>query len=87
MILALAAIALLAVGYVLGRLRPYQRLGDWADWQLRFHLDRWTSRPRRAALFSLLLITDPVPAIDVWRHRKDPPTPRSPATQIRRTRP
>lgn len=77
-----SALALLAVGYAIGRLRPYQRLGDWADWQLRFHLDRWTSRPRQAVLFGLLLVTDPVRTIDAWRHRKDPPPRRSPAVRI-----
>ncbi|WP_329474291.1 hypothetical protein OIE75_40980 (plasmid) [Streptomyces sp. NBC_01723] len=77
-----AALVLLAVGYVIGRYRPYQRLGDWADWQLRFHLNRWTSRPRQAALFALLLLTDPVRTVDAWRHRKDPPPPLSPAVRI-----
>jgi hypothetical protein len=32
---ALAAAAL-AAGYLLGRLRPWQRLGDWAADQIRF---------------------------------------------------
>ncbi|MFD8899835.1 hypothetical protein [Streptomyces ardesiacus] len=77
-----AALGLLAAGYALGRYRPYQRLGDWADWQLRFHLDRWTSRPRQAVLFGLLLVTDPVHTINAWRHRNDPPPRRSPAVRI-----
>ncbi|MFD0555353.1 hypothetical protein ACFQ0X_43845 [Streptomyces rectiviolaceus] len=77
----LIAVALL-VGYALGRVRPYNRLGDWADWQLRFHLDRWASKPRQAALLTLLLLTDPFATVHAWRHRKDHPPPRSPALQI-----
>ncbi|MFF8495132.1 hypothetical protein ACF06O_30305 [Streptomyces albidoflavus] len=30
------AVAALAAGYLLGRLRPWQRLGDWAAGQVRF---------------------------------------------------
>jgi hypothetical protein len=75
--------ALLAGGYALGRARPYTRLADWTNWQLRFHLDRWTSRPRQAALFSLLLLTDPVRTVAAWRHRKDPEPERAPALKFR----
>lgn len=78
-----AALALLAAGYAIGRYRPYEKLADWTDWQLRFHLDRWTSRPRQVALFTLLLITDPVRTVYGWRHRHDPLPSRSPAVQIR----
>jgi hypothetical protein len=76
---AAAALGLFAAGYALGRIRPWDRLADWADWQLRFHLNRWTSRPRQAALFALLLLTDPIRTIYAWRHRNDPPPLRSPA--------
>lgn len=78
-----AALGLLTVGYAIGRYRPYEKLADWTDWQLRFHLNRWTSRPRQVVLFTLLLITDPVRTVHGWRHRNDPPPPRSPAVQIR----
>lgn len=81
-LVALTALALLVAGYTLGRYRPYRRLGDWADWQLRFHLHRWASKPRQAALLTLLLLTDPFGTVHAWRHRKDPPPPRSPAIQI-----
>ncbi|TRV72564.1 hypothetical protein FKN01_29690 [Streptomyces sp. 130] len=77
---ALAVLAALAAGYGLGRWRPWYRLGDWANWQVRFHFARWNgSRPREAALFVLLLATDPVRTVRAWRHRNDPPPPRSPA--------
>ncbi|MHB9857656.1 hypothetical protein [Streptomyces sp. YIM S03343] len=67
----LALTAALAVGYLIGRTRPYERLADWANWQLRFHLDRWTTKPRQAVLFTLLLATDPARTVHAWRHRRD----------------
>jgi len=79
----LAIAAALAVGYALGRARLYTRLADWTNWQLRFHLDRWVSRPRQAALFGLLLLTDPVRTASAWRHRKDPEPERAPALKFR----
>lgn len=79
----LAIAAALAAGCGLGRLRPYERLADWANWQLRFHLGRWASRPRQAALFGLLLLTDPIRIVHAWRHRKDPEPERAPALKFR----
>ena len=76
--IAAAALGMLAAGYALGRIQPYDRLATWVNWELRFHLDRWTSKPRQAALFTLLLLTDPYPTIHAWRHRKDPPKPKAP---------
>lgn len=73
MLTAVVAAAALLVGYGLGRWRPWMRLGDWANWQVRFHLDRWTTRPRQVVLFGLLLATDPAHTIHAWRHRHDPP--------------
>lgn len=86
--LIVAALAALAAGYSLGRWRPWLRLGDWADWadwQVRFHLDRWSSRPRQAVLFGLLLATDPARTVHAWRHRADPPQLLAPAPRIRNT--
>lgn len=76
---ALALLAALAVGYGLGRWQPWRRLGDWTNWQLRFHLDRWESRPCQAVLFALLLTTDPTRTVRAWRRRNDPAATRSPA--------
>ncbi|WP_328903245.1 hypothetical protein OHR86_27990 [Streptomyces sp. NBC_00441] len=84
---ALAVLAALTAGYGLGRWRPWYRLGDWANWQVRFHLTRWNSRPREAALFALLLATAPAHTVRAWRHRNDPPPSRSPAVRIRTTPP
>lgn len=66
----------LAAGYLLGRLRPWVRLGDWANWQ------RYGNRPtglRYAAAWSALsvenitwLVTHPSKGWHAWRHRNDP---------------
>ncbi|MDK0525084.1 hypothetical protein [Streptomyces sp. ML-6] len=83
MSLTLAVLAALIAGYGLGRWQPYGRLAEWTNWQLRFHLGRWTSRPRQATLFALLMLTDPVGTLHAWRHRYDPPLPKSPPLHIR----
>lgn len=84
----LAAVATLAAGYFLGRARPVHRALDWANWQ------RYGRRPtglQYAAMWTLLsaenigwLIAHPVQGWHAWKHRNDPPPPRSPAPQIRR---
>lgn len=80
--------AVLAVGYALGRARLGHRASDWANWQ------RYGRRPtglRFAAMWTLLsaenigwLIAHPVKGWHAWKHRNDPPPPRSPAVEIRR---
>lgn len=67
-----AILIAITVGYTLGRIQPYDRLAEWTNWELRFHLDRWQSRPRQVALFALLLITDPVNLMAACRRRDDP---------------
>lgn len=79
----LLIVVALAVGYALGRTRPYDRLADWTNWQLRFGIDRWVSRPRQVVLFTLLLLTDTRRTVHAWRHRKDPEPPQSPAMTFR----
>ncbi|MCX5522243.1 hypothetical protein OG342_05090 [Streptomyces bobili] len=84
---ALMALALLALGYTLGRLRPLHRALDWANWQ-----SYRTARPaglRYAAMFALLsaenltwLAAHPAQGWHAWKHRNDPPPPRSPAVRI-----
>ena len=73
----------LAFGYGLGRWKPLHRASDWANWQ------RYGKRPtglRYWAVFTVLsaenigwLIIHPVQGVRAWRHRHDPPPPRSPA--------
>ena len=83
LILLAVAAAFTLFGYTIGRVRPYAKLADWTNWQLRFHIDHWVTRPRQAALFTLLLLTDTRNTLHAWRHRKDPPKPRSPAMTFR----
>lgn len=71
------------LGYTIGRIRPYDWLADWTNDQLRFHIERWVSRPRQAVLFTLLLATDTRRTIHAWRHRKDPEPERAPAMTFR----
>jgi hypothetical protein len=79
----LTAILLLAVGYLAGRIRPYVRLAEWTNWQLRFHTDQWATKPRMACLLALLLLTDPVNTVRVWLRRKDAPEPKAAPLEFR----
>ena len=82
--LALAAVAL-AAGYALGRIRPFHRVSDWANWQRH----RRPAGLRYAAVWTVLsienlawLATHPIAGWHAWQHRNDPPPPRSPAVTI-----
>jgi hypothetical protein len=58
----------LTLGYIIGRARPWLRLGDWADEQVRFYPGRWIGTfGREAFLYSALLATQPVRAFGVLR--------------------
>lgn len=79
----LAAALLLATGYGLGRWKPLHRASDWANWQ---HYGKRPTGARYWAMWTVLsvenigwLITHPVQGLHAWRHRNDPPPPRSPA--------
>lgn len=83
--IALMLLAALAVGYTVGRLRPWERLADWADWEIRVRRGRWaTTRARTAVLAAAFALTQPGRAWYAWRHRNHPPPPRSPAIRFRR---
>jgi hypothetical protein len=85
-----AAIALPVAGYALGRAQLGHRASEWAAWQSvgarpARHSARWW------AMFTVLsaenigwLIAHPAQGARAWKHRNDPPPPRSPAPQIRR---
>ncbi|CAL9667868.1 hypothetical protein SUDANB145_07254 (plasmid) [Streptomyces sp. enrichment culture] len=82
----LPALALLAAGYGLGRWRPALRAFDWAAWQ---RYGRQPTGLRYAALWVLLsvqslgwLAAHPRLGWEAWKHRNDPPPPRSPALQF-----
>lgn len=79
---------LLAAGYALGRYRPAQRASDWAHWQT-YRPNRKRHDTRWWTVFTILSVENlawiaahPVQARHAWRHRNDPPPPRSPAIQI-----
>lgn len=83
----LAALALLAVGYALGRYQPCRRASDWANWEV-YRPQRPTGL-RFAALWTVLstenlawLALHPRQGWHAWQHRNDPPPPRSPAVRI-----
>lgn len=88
---ALAAVALaLTAGYLLGRARLGHRASDWAHWLMygrrltRRDWQWWVAQPVFAVEIAAVLIAHPRRTIHAWRHRNDPPPPRSPAPQIRR---
>ncbi|MDW8804330.1 hypothetical protein P1P68_05875 [Streptomyces scabiei] len=72
-----AIAAALALGYALGRVRPWLRLDDWADEQVRSHPQRWIgTRWREAALFAALAATQPRRAFGALREiRREKRTP------------
>lgn len=89
MTLTLAILATLAAGYGLGRWRPAHRVSNWA------YRQRWGKRPTGArywATYTVLsaenigwLIAHPVQGWGAWKHRNDPPPPKSPPVRIRTT--
>jgi hypothetical protein len=86
LILAAALAGAAAAGYTVGRLRPWERLACWADWNLNAGHSRWlATRPRQAVLATAFVLTQPRTAAWAFRHRNDPPQsppPRSPAIRI-----
>lgn len=91
MLTALTAAALLAAGYTLGRCRPWRRASDWAWWNVGVGKPRWTRRQvcwwLAQGVFAIeiagALVTRPRLTLRVWRHRHDPPPPRSPVMTFR----
>jgi hypothetical protein len=83
-VIAILLLAALAVGYTVGRLRPWDRLDTWV-WRRFTFGGTWTrSKPQRLLTIAAHVLVRPRVSLDIWRHRHDPPTPRSPALQIRR---
>jgi len=85
---AAATLGLLAAGYAVGRYRPARRASDWAHWQTY-----GTRQPHRNArwwaVWTILsvenlgwLVVHPRQGWQAWKHRNDPPPPRSPAVRI-----
>ncbi|MCT2591112.1 hypothetical protein LHJ74_14540 [Streptomyces sp. N2-109] len=86
--LAISAAAALAAGYVLGRIRPARRASDWAWCTIRRSAVTrntwrwWATQPVFGVEIVLLLATRPRATVRAWRHRHDPPPPRSPAVSF-----
>lgn len=69
---AAATLAAVLVGYVLGRLRPWRMLGDWAVDELR-HGGRWAhgSKLRQWMFLMVWAVTSPGAVLRVWRFREE----------------
>lgn len=78
---ALALAVALAAGYFLGRLRPWRRLGDWAEDQIRY-TGAWVrgGHGRRAAAVLAHVLTAPRTS---WRILRTPPTTERPPAPLR----
>lgn len=85
---ALIALTALAIGYGLGRYRPAHRISDWAHWQTygktpARRTARWWAVWAVISTENLaLLLRHPIRAWHAWKHRNDPPPPRSPVLQF-----
>lgn len=84
--LLLAAAGVLAAGYVLGRAQPARRLSEWANWAKygceRQGLRWWAIWTVLSAENLTWLVLHPIKGAHAWRHRNDPPPPRSPAVRV-----
>ena len=80
MTLALAAMALLAVGYLTGRSRPWLLIRDTAR-SCALHAERGRTNP--AVLVLALAINADRVASAYWRHRSAPLPARRPAPNLR----
>lgn len=84
--LAAAVLAALAAGYILGRVRPWDRLGTWV-WRRFTFMGAWTqSKPQTALTIAAHVLVRPRTSYDIWRRRNDPQLPeRAPALRFRST--
>ncbi|MFD7980240.1 hypothetical protein [Streptomyces sp. NPDC059071] len=74
--------AVLAAGYVLGRVRPWGRLDTWV-WRRFAFMGSWTqSKPQICLTIAAHVLVRPRRSYKIWRRRNDPPEPRSPAPQF-----
>lgn len=93
-VLTATVVAALAAGYILGRARLGHRASDWAHWLTyrttpitRQDWRWWAAQPVFAVEIAALFAAHPIRTAKAWKHRNDPPPPRSPAPQIRRITP
>ncbi|WP_050503073.1 hypothetical protein [Streptomyces monomycini] len=83
----LIAAAILAAGYALGRLRPWDRLDTWL-WRRFTFGGAWVRTPRgRAVTLAVHALVRPAATVHAWRHRHDPPPERAAPVRFRTTDP
>lgn len=86
---ALLAAAGFALGYAAHAIRPCRRATRWADRVCRTagpdHRRKptwWLAQAVYAVAIAAAFAMDPAHVIRLWRHRNDPPPPRSPALHV-----
>ncbi|MFH8581607.1 hypothetical protein [Streptomyces zaomyceticus] len=81
-----AVLAALAVGYVLGRVRPWDRLDTWVRRRFTF-MGAWTeSKPQTVLTIAAHVLVRPRVSYGIWRRRNDlRPPERAPALRFRST--
>jgi hypothetical protein len=83
LLLGTATSSALLVGYLLGRIRPWDRLDDWLWRRLAFG-GRWTESLWQTYLtFAVHAVVRPAKTWRAWRHRHDPTERRAPPVRIR----
>ncbi|WP_076681874.1 transposase [Streptomyces alfalfae] len=82
MTVVVSAAAALATGYLLGRLRPWQRAGDWAADQVRHSTGAWVQggAGRQAVVVLVHVVTAPRTS---WRIMRAPATTTEPTAPVR----
>lgn len=72
-VMVISVLGAVFCGYWLGRARPWQWLGDWAEAQVRFEIRRtMASWWRMRLVFAAHFATQPRATWHAWRHRNDP---------------
>lgn len=83
MITTAVVLGALAVGYVLGRIRPFDQLDTWLWRRLTFGGPWVHSRRHQVLVFAVHVLVRPAASVRAWRHRHDPPEPLSPPLRVR----
>jgi hypothetical protein len=84
---ALIAVGALALGYVLGRVRPFDQLDTWVWRRMTFGGPWVHSRTQRILTFAAHGLVRPRATVYAWRHRNDPPPTVDPPIRVRRLTP
>ncbi|MFB7867312.1 hypothetical protein [Streptomyces sp. NPDC056069] len=83
MLTATIAAVTFAAGYVLGRVRPWDRLDTWV-WRRFTFIGGWTQSKTQVVLtIAAHVLVRPRASLRIWRRRHEPPQPsRSPAVKF-----